>query len=107
MPAHASIHAPDMFRGVPRSPSSEFKALVAFALSAKQSADVVLITDGRSDGMRSAIREMVKSVVGDEFLELWVVYDMEVRLNADVRNPKRKVAWSGANMETMFVAPPP
>ena len=88
------------------SPSAEFKQLVAFALLAKQSADVVLITDGRSEGMRSAIREMVKSAVGDEFLELWVVYDMETRLNTDVRNPKRKVAWSGANMETIFVALP-
>ena len=78
---------------------------MAFALSAKQSADVVLITDGRSEGMRSAIREMVKSAVGDDFLELWVVYDMETSLATDVRNPQRKVAWSSANMETMFVAP--
>ena len=31
---------------------------------------------------------------------------MEASLNTDVRNPKRKVAWSGANMETMFVALP-
>ena len=46
---------------------------------------------------------MVKSAVGDEFLELWVVYEMEVRLNTDARNPKRKVAGSGANMETIFV----
>ena len=28
---------------------------------------------------------------------------MEVRLNTDARNPKRKVAGSGANMETIFV----
>ena len=49
---------------------------MAVALEAKPSADAVLITDGRSEGMRSAIREMVKSAVGDEFIELWVVYDM-------------------------------
>ena len=95
-----------MFRGVPSHPSGEFKDLVAFALAAKQPADVVLITDGRSEGMRSAIRELVKATVGDEFLELWVVYDMETSLNSDAWNPKRKVAWSGANMETIFVALP-
>ena len=79
---------------------------MTFALTAKQSADVVLIADGRSEGMRSAIREIVKSTVGDDFVELWVVYDMETSLNSDARNPKRKVAWSGANMETIFVALP-
>ena len=105
-PPHASAHAPDMFRGVPSHPSGEFRDLVNFALTAKQSADVVLIADGRSEGMRSAIREIVKSTVGDDFLELWVVYDMETSLNSDARNPKRKVAWSGANMETIFVALP-
>ena len=45
----------------------------------------------------------VRSAVGGEFLELWVVYGMEARLNTDARNPKRKVAGSGANMETIFV----
>ena len=87
-PPHASTHAPDMFRGVPSHPSGEFKDLVAFALAAKQSADVVLIADGRSEGMRSAIREVVKTAVGDEFLELRVVYCMETSLNIDVRDPQ-------------------
>ena len=105
-PPHASNHAPDTFRGVLSHPSNEFKHLVAAALEAKQSADAVLITDGRSEGMRSAIREMVESAVGDEFMELRVSCDMGTRLNTDVRNPARKVAWSGASMETMFVALP-
>ena len=95
-----------MFRGVPSHPSGEFRDLVNFVLTAKQSADVVLIADGRSEGMRSAIRELVKTAVGDDFLELWVVYDMETSLNIDARNPKRKVAWSSANMEIIFVALP-
>ena len=105
-PPHASAHAPDMFRGVPSHPSGEFRDLVTFALTAKQSADVVLIADGRSEGMRSAIRELVKTAVGDDFLELWVVYDMETSLNSDARNPKRKVASAGANMEIVFLALP-
>ena len=49
---------------------------------------------------RKQIRAMFTETVGDEeFIELWVVYDLETSLRQDVRNPKRKLAWSSQNME--------
>ena len=61
-----------------------------------------MVGDGRSDIARTQIREVLKEVTGDAFTELWVVYDMEQSLHTDVRNPKRKIAWSCANMEVVF-----
>ena len=71
----------------------EFREVVKWLITAKQKKDVVLIADGRSDSIRNCIREVLKSVVGDDFTELWLIYDMETSLNTDVRNPKRKNAW--------------
>ena len=64
------------------------------------------IADGRSDSARNQIRDWLKSAIGDDFLELWVVYEMETALGTDVRNPKRKNAWSAASIETLFVLLP-
>ena len=67
----------------------------------------MIVSDGRSDAARNQIRTYFTSTVGDgNYRELWVVYDMEASLKTDVRNPKRKVAWSGANVETLFVKLP-
>ena len=77
--------------------------MVKWLVTAKQNQDVVVVADGRSEVARKQIRELLTNLVGDDFLELWVVYNMETTLHKDVRNPKRKTAWSGANMEVLFV----
>ena len=105
-PAHSSSHGPESFRGVPLQCSPEFTELVEWLTKAKHTADVVVIADGRSEIVRNSIRKTSQSAYGDDFLELWVVFDMETLLNTDVRNPKRKLAWSGANVETIFAMPP-
>ena len=105
-PGHASMHSPKMFRGVIAGASPEFKELVKWVVTAKKQMDVVIISDGRSDVARRQIREVLNAAVGDEFVELWVLYDMETSLHTDVRNPKRKLAWSSSNMETLFALLP-
>ena len=76
-------------------------------IQVKRDEDVLVVSDGRSDGARKQIRSLLSSELGDNyFMELWVVYDMETSLKSDVRNPKRKVAWSSANVEALFVTVP-
>ena len=75
-------------------------------ITARQRTDVVVVADGRSEIVRKTIRETFKSAVGDDFTELWLVFAVETQLSSDVRNPKRKVAWSAANMEVLFVLLP-
>ena len=73
----------------------------------KRDEDVLVVSDGRSDVARKQIRSLLTSLLGDNyFMELWVVYDMETSLKHDVRSPKRKVAWSSANVEALFVTVP-
>jgi len=106
-PEHAKLHHPDAFRGVPLQCATEFQDLIGWMAQAKDSKDAAVIADGRSEIVRKAVREKMTSAVGDsEFIELWLVYDMETSLNTDVRNPKRKLAWSGANTEIIFAMPP-
>ena len=50
----------------------EFKELTRWIWSVKQTTDVVLIGDGRSDIARTQIRDLLKEAVGDAFTELWV-----------------------------------
>ena len=45
-------------------------------------------------------------MLADDCVELWVVYEGETALGVDPRNPKRKLAWSGAHHEVLFVALP-
>ena len=98
-----------MYRGVITGCSSEFKELVKSLIAGKQNDDdVLVVSDGRSEGGRKQIRLLFTSVLGDNyFMALWVIYDTETTLKQDVRNPKRKVAWSSANVETLFVKLPP
>ena len=98
-----------MYRGVITGCSSEFKELVKSLIAGKQNDDdVLVVSDGRSEVARKQIRSLFASLLGDDyFMELWIIYDMETSLKQDVRNPKRKVAWSSANVETLFVKLPP
>ena len=61
---------------------------------------------GRSDIVTDTLRGKLKSAVGDDFIEVWVIYSLELNLSTDVRNPKRKSAWSAANTETVFALLP-
>ena len=73
----------------------------------KTSADTVVVSDGRSEVARKQLRELFTTAVPSEnFVELWMIYDMETSLHQDVRNPKRKQAFSGENLEVLFVALP-
>ena len=99
-------HSPDAFRGQVTQNSREFPDTLKWIIQAKSRGDSVAIGDGRSDLMRNKIRGWLQDAVGDDFLELWIVYDMETALNTDVRNPKRKLAWCGENMETVFTILP-
>ena len=105
-PGHGQLHNPDMFRGVITGCTPEFKDLVKWLVAAKDSQDQLIIGDGRSEVARKQIRDLLTGSVADPFIELWVIYDMETSLHLDVRNPKRKLAWSGANMETLFLILP-
>ena len=98
-----------MFRGVITGCAAEFKDLVKMLVTGVlNDDDVVLVSDGRSESARSQIRSLLTTVLGDNLcMELWVIYDMGATLKQDVRNPKRKVAWSSANVETLFVTLPP
>ena len=66
----------------------------------KKDADAVVVSDGRSDVARRQLREVFAQSLGDGYAELWIIYDMETSLHQDVRNPKRKLAWSCANQES-------
>ena len=71
--------------------------------------DVVIVADGRSDSARKDIRATFTSTVNpmtEEWFEIWILYDMETSMRQDVRNPKRKLAWSSQNMEVLFVKLP-
>ena len=105
-PKHSELHGIDTFRGIPQQCSTEFTGLVGWIGGLKRETDVVAVADGRSDVVRNELRPIMKSAFGDDLLELWLVFDMETSLNTDVRNPKRKLAWSCANLETIFAAPP-
>lgn len=96
---HNKTHDPDSFRGMIGGISTEFREVVKWLSSCKAGNDVVLVTDGRSDEMRKDLRKLFEPLSPTE---LWTIYDMEGSLNTDVRNPKRKVAWSCANMESVF-----
>ena len=102
---HAMTPTAESFRGVVHTASADFHKVVEI-MTVKKSGDTAIIADGRGDMARNQIREWIKSAVGDEFTELWVVYDMEGSLHTDVRNPKRRLAWSSANVETLFLLLP-
>ena len=91
---HAHLHSPDSFRGVITGCTDEFREMVSWVAKTKHSQDAVVVSDGRSEVARKQIREVLASTVGDDFLELWVIYEMETSLHKDVRNPQRKIAWS-------------
>jgi len=87
--------------------AQEFRDCVKWAAVAKQAKDVLCVADGRNEKARKAIREVLSSsAVSDSVIEVWVIYEVEGNLATDVRNPKRKRPWSGANMEVLFVALP-
>ena len=98
-PAHASTHSPDMSKGSMRRLSM---------LKQRGQTDIVVVSDGRNDCARMEIRK----VFGREFceecdcLELWIVYEDEPCLGRDPRNPKRKLAWSGTDVEVLSVSLP-
>ena len=97
----------DTFRGILPSCSSFFKDLVKVLLGAGQRDDIVIVSDGRSESIRRDVRALfMAQLAEDEFIELWVIYDLETSMRQDVRNPKRKLAWSSHNMEVLFVKLP-
>ena len=69
----------------------EFKMLIMWMLQqAAAKTDVVVVSDGRGELMRDAIRNVfVESKVA--FIELRVLYDGENEFGVDVRNPKREM----------------
>ena len=95
-----------MFRGVITGCTPDFKELVTWLINSKQNDDVLVVSDGRSEVARKQLRELFTTALDDSFTELWIIYDMETSLHQDVRNPKRKLAWSGSNMEILFLALP-
>ena len=103
-PGHALTHTSETFRGLIGSISSDFKELIKIVAARPSGDDVAIISDGRSERARREIRSCLISAAGeDAFTELWVVYDMETSLRQDVRNPKRKIAWTAPSLETLFV----
>ena len=104
---HEAIFNRETFRGILPSCSSFFKELVKVLLVGAQRDDIVLVSDGRSESIRKDIRNIFQTQLREEeFIELWVIYSLETSLRQDVRNPKRKLAWSSHNMETLFVKLP-
>ena len=105
-PQHSGVHGEETFRGIPQQLSTEFKNLMQWLASTKTENDIVGIADGRSEVVRNEVRQIMKTAFGDETMELWITYSMETSLKSDLRNPKRKLAWSCDNMEKIFAAPP-
>jgi len=109
---HAERHTGDIWRGIIPGITDGFTDLIKFACQRisnrpNSDKDVLLVSDGRSEHARKQIRSVMTSALGDEgFTEIWVVYNLETAIKADVRNPKRKTVWSAANMEVLFVALP-
>ena len=99
-------HKPDMWRGDVHQMTPEFKNQILWMLQqAAAKTDVVVVSDGRGELMRDAIRNVfVESKVA--FIELWFLYGRKKSHGADVRNPKRGNAWASSNMETLFVKLP-
>ena len=95
-----------MFRGVITGCTPDFKELVTWLINSKQNDDVLVVSDGRSEVARKQLRELFTAKLGDKFTELFIIYEMETTLHQDVRNPKRKLAFSNANVEILFVALP-
>ena len=104
-PEHENRHNDEMFRGSAQNMCSEFKTATAWMMSVRRDVDVVIVSDGRGDGIRNKIRKEFESRE-IAFVELWVIYESETAFGVDVRHPKRKLAWSGSNMETLFVILP-
>ena len=84
-----------------------FIELVKVALTCALKDDVVIVSDGRSESIRREIRAVFMATLKEEdFIELWFIYNLETSMQQDVRNPKRKLAWSSQNMEVLFVKLP-
>ena len=99
-PKHTERQGDESFRGGVE-PSREFADCIRCTLKMNDSKDVLLIADGRSETVRKSIRDVLTSD-GAPLNELWIVYDMETKLHTDIRNPKRKNAFSCANFEIVF-----
>ena len=81
--------------------------MVKLVLVAALKDDVVIVSDGRSESIRKEIHGIFTATLSeDEFMELWLVYDLETSMRQDVRNPKRKLPWSSQNLEVLFVKLP-
>jgi hypothetical protein len=100
---HALQHNRETFRGIVDRCSDEFKEVVKWMMASKSARDAAIVADGRSEPIRRELRALLGASCATE---LWTIYDMETSLNTDVRNPKRKIAWSSDNMETLFASFP-
>ena len=106
-PGHEKIMNPETFRGLIPRCSEEFKDLVKILLKAAQKDDVVIVSDGRSYVVQKEIRAVfTEHCQEDEWMEIWVIYDLETTMRQDVRNPKRKLAWGSHSCEILFVRLP-
>ena len=83
-----------------------FQAAIEFVFSVKQTADIVAICDGRSKVCRKAIETFMEKKVpsaSSRHVDVWVIYTPD---SSDSRTPKRKVAFSCTNRETVQVVLP-
>ena len=104
---HEAQQTSETFRGLLSSFTADFKELVTRVIQRSERDDVVIVSDGRSEEIRKTIRGIFTVILGvDDVRELWVIYNLETSMRQDVRNPKRKLAWSGNNIETLFVKLP-
>ena len=118
-PARAFLLSADVFPGCManglkdfRCPSKFFqemevppalKALWTWVLSVRRPSDSIIVFDGRFANVRRFFDAELAKLGQDKVLDMWVIYDMP---QDDPRYPKRQLAWSNSNRETILVYHP-
>ena len=106
-PGHESTQNSETFRGLLPDCSSQFIDMVTLLLTTSGPDDAVIVADGRSAVIQEKLRALFASTLDvNDYMKIWVVYELETCLWQDVRNPKRKLAWSGENIEILYVELP-
>ena len=78
-PGHEAHFAQETFCGLLSACSHDFKEVVKLMLMSSERDDVVIVSDGRSELTRRTLRALFISCLSDEeFLELWVIYNLDV-----------------------------
>ncbi len=92
--------------------TSELKAALAWIKSRRQKDDAIIVCDGRSPDVRRLVDNWMETELRlatdgagaeDRLVSAWVIYDLATVADGDPRMPKKKLAWSCPNRETVSI----